>query len=150
MGNLEDLSKKIEASIPRLQAASANAEVVANNEALGTILGRIFNDGQKTNGSKIGSYTSESYKRKRESAGLQTNQIDLQFEGDLFNSVQVGTLNGRPAVGIINSDEAEISGHLEERYGPIFQASLSEREQAISTARDFMFNAIRKEIKTWS
>lgn len=156
MGQFKDLGKKISASIPNLEIIAANAEVVANEDALGAISQRIFVDGKNSSGNDIGKYAgSESkskgrYKAKRNAAGRRIDKVDLQFTGDLFNSLQLGTLNGKPAVGIISQKQADVADNNEKRFGPVFQATDGERSNAIELARAFMFDGIKKEMKKWS
>jgi len=147
---IKEVTRKIEASLADISAIEANAEVLANNTALGDITRRIFNEGKRSDGASIGQYKVGPYKNKRENAGRQTNFIDFQFSGDLFYSIQVGNLNGKPAVGIISQKEADISESLEKRFGTVFQASDEERQIALETARDFTFNKLKEIMKTWS
>lgn len=147
---IKEITKKIEASLPEISVIAANADVLANNTALGDITRRIFNEGKRSDGSSIGQYKVGPYKNKRESSGRQTNYIDFQFSGDLFYSIQVGNLNGKPAVGIISQKEADISENLEKRFGTVFQASEEERKIALETARDYTFEKLKELMKTWS
>lgn len=150
MQDLKQIQAKIEATIPQIELLAANAEVLANNDALGNVLDRIFTLNKKTDGTPIGKYKEGSYKNKRKKAGMQTSSIDFQFTGDLFNSVQLGQLKGKPAVGIVNNKKAEIADHLEGRFGIVFQASESERDQAMNVARDYMFEGLKEIMKQWS
>jgi hypothetical protein len=147
---LNEISKNIEASLPEISILVANAEVVANTDALGNILDRIFTLNKNTAGQPIGKYKQGPYKRKRKEKGLQTTQIDFQFTGDLFNSVKVGVLNGKPAVGITSPNRAEVSRNLDKKFGTVFQASVSERDEALVKAREFMFEGLRKIMRSWS
>ena len=49
---------------------------------------RIFVSGRRSNGSKIGTYSSESYKKKRKARGRQTSTVDFTFEGRLGTNVR--------------------------------------------------------------
>jgi len=148
--SLNQLAKKITASIPKIEVLTANAEVVATTTAQGDIIRRIFNEGKRTDGASIGLYTSPPYKRRRESEGRQTKYVDLQFSGDLFNSIGIGQFNGNAAVGIKSEKENDIANHNETRYGTIFTASDEEKAIAQQVARDYMFNALKNIIKGWS
>lgn len=147
---INELTSKIERSLPQISIIAANAEVLGNNTALGDIGRRIFNEGKRSDGSNIGNYTNAPYINRRTSQGRQVNYMDFQFSGDLFNSLQVGLLNGKPAVGIISQKEADISGYLEEKHGTVFQASEEERKIAMEVTRDYAFNKIKELMKTWS
>lgn len=148
--NLKDLANKIERSIPKVSVLVANAEVLGTTTALGDITRRIFNEGKLTNGGNIGNYTSPPYKKKRQKKGLQIQYIDLQFSGDLFNSIGIGKFNDKPAVGIKSEKENDVAQHLEKKYGEIFVASKEERNIALETARDYMFAGLKEVIKSWS
>lgn len=50
---------------------------------------RIFNKGLSSTLIKIGKYKSKFWKKKREERGNQIGYVDLEFSGDLFNSIQV-------------------------------------------------------------
>lgn len=147
---VQEIAKKIEQSIPEISILAADAEVLANNNALGDITRRIFNEGKRADGAAIGPYTNDQYKRRRSGEGLQINYVDLQFSGDLFGAVNVGTLNGKPAVGITNQDSADIAAYNEKRYGTIFSATDEERRVSMETAREFMFEGIKKIVRSWS
>ncbi len=150
MPTIKQLQLNIEASIPEISVLAANAEVLANNDALGNVLDRIFTLGKRSDGTPIGQYKSEGYKKKRSKAGRQTTMVDFQFTGDLFNSIQVGSLNNRPAVGIVSNAKAEIADNLEKRFGVVFSASIDERDKAIEVARDYMFDGLKKIMQSWS
>lgn len=149
--NLNQLGKKITASIPKIQVAMANSEVAGVQSVLGDITSRIFVKGIKTDGTDIGQYVAGPYKAKRNENGKRIDKVDLQYNGDLFNSVTTGSFKGKPAVGINSKKEDEIAGYNEERYGTIFVASQSEKEAAVVSARDFLFNELGKIIRqSWS
>lgn len=148
--NLNQLAKKIRASIPQISIAMANSEVAAMKSTEGQIIGRIFVDGVKTDGTDIGQYVSGPYKAKRNANGKRIDKVDLQYNGDLFNSIKTGTFNGKPAVGIDSKKQDEIAGFNEERYGTIFVASDEEKKAAADSARDFLFKELKRIIGTWS
>lgn len=50
---------------------------------------RIFNRGLASNNSSIGDYKSKFWKKKRDERGNQIGYVDLEFSGDLRNSIQV-------------------------------------------------------------
>jgi len=50
---------------------------------------RIFNRGLASNNSAIGDYKSKFWKKKRDERGNQIGFVDLEFTGDLRNSIQV-------------------------------------------------------------
>lgn len=54
-------------------------------------LRRLWASGKRFDGQAIGSYRSESYKRRRRQAGLQTGKIDLKASGALHKAARVKT-----------------------------------------------------------
>ena len=103
-----------------------------------SLMERIFNFTKDSSGKKFGKYKSLSYKRKREQAGRQISNKDLQFSGLLKNSVKVGNLDDNTfAIGIIPSkhkdkaDSANISVFQEEQLkAKIFVPSDKEIQKA--------------------
>lgn len=150
MSNLKQLANNIKASIPSIKVAMANSEVAGTQDVLGDVTSRIFVKGIKTDGSDIGQYVNGPYKAKRNENGKRIDKVDLQYNGDLFNSVNTGKFNGKPAVGITSERQAEIAGYNEERYGMIFTATQEEKQTAAESARDFLFKELKRIIATWS
>lgn len=94
--------------------------------------------GQAAQGESLGVYRSY-WKKIRESQGKQTLYKDLFFNGDLFRSIQIGTSQGRQAIGFIvdkyrlimrgqESQLAESKGMVGES---IQIAKISEKEKEI-------------------
>ena len=148
--NLKQLAKKINSSIPSIKVVMANSEVAGTQAVLGDITSRIFVNGLKTDGSDIGQYVNGPYKSKRNESGKRIDKVDLQYNGDLFNSVTTGKYNSKPAVGIDNKHQADIAGYNEERYGIVFVASQKEKQTAAESARDYLFKELKRIIGTWS
>lgn len=65
---------------------------------------RIFNRGQNSDDASIGAYKSKWWKKKRTERGNQTGFVDLEFSGDLRNSIQVVQENNSEVVLAIISD----------------------------------------------
>lgn len=150
MSKVNELSDKIKNSLPQLSILVANAEAVGTQQALGDVLNRIFTLNRNSSDGQIGKYVLGPYKRKRQAKGFQVSQIDLQFTGDLFNSIGVGQLNGKPAVGIFGTLNSDKANNIEKNYGPIFQASKIESEKSIDSAKEFLFSGIIKLMESWS
>lgn len=150
MSNLKQIALNIKSSIPSIKVAMANSEVVGCKFVEGDITSRIFVKGLKTDGSDIGQYVNGPYKAKRNENGKRIDKVDLQYNGDLFNSIGTGKFNGKSAVGINNQKQNEIAGFNEERYGTIFVASDEEKRVSAESARDFLFKELKRIIGTWS
>jgi hypothetical protein len=97
-------------------------------DLLGEMLGRIFNDGKDSANKPIGKYKSKPWIKNRTSKGLQTGFVDLQFSGDLFNSMQVVKRGNDVYIAIINDDDYQkVVGQEERRKKTIFLPTENER-----------------------
>jgi acyl carrier protein len=150
MITIEELRRRIEASKPLIHQAVEDSVNVAVQEILGVILDRIFVYGLDQKGQPIGKYTSEQYKKLRQRFGRQVEHIDLNFRGDIFNSVKAVFNQTTGTVGITDSKAAEIAGYLEEKYGVVFKARENEIIQAVSTARDYLNERLSDIVKGWN
>jgi hypothetical protein len=111
--------------------ASARGDVLylGGLDLLGEMLGRIFNDGKDSAGKGIGKYKSKSWIKTRSLNGRQTGFVDLQFTGDLFNSMQVVKKGNDVYIAIINDDDYQKAmGQEKRRKKTIFLPTESERE----------------------
>ena len=150
MAKLRDIQRTIEASAPAIEKLAQDAIVVHANDTLGQILQRIFNQGKDATGQKIGEGYSERYAELRESEGLQTQYVDLQRTGDLFNSIQAVVTEGKLTIGIVNNKTSRISIYLEDRYKKdIFKASPQETEAALEAMRDYFMAGLLDIMKGW-
>lgn len=146
-----EISKKLDELIPDFQKLMYDSELLAAQTANSILLGRVFSRGAKDiNGSDLKPY-SEGYAKKRERAGRQTKKKDLIFTGALFESVQVGTKDNRPAMGFLNEGNATIGSYQEEQNNTkIFQLSDQEREVVKKEVSDFVLNGIKEIVAKWS
>ena len=159
--SIKKLEANIKRSLPAIQELVANSHVVSVQDTLGLMLQRIFNRGEDAMGNPIGKYSTNpdgsdsSYIKRRQKKGLQTNYIDLQFEGNLFRSVDVGTSNDVPCIGITNSKSADVSEDLEIKLGTgpvprnIFTPSQSEIDNASRVATDYLIDGLKGIIASW-
>jgi hypothetical protein len=98
-------------------------------DLLGEMLGRIFNDGKDSNDKSIGKYKSKSWIKTRSLNGRQTGFVDLQFTGDLFNSIQVVKRGNDVFIAIINDDDYQKAiGQEKRRNKTIFLPTENERD----------------------
>lgn len=97
---------------------------------------------------RLSMYLKEGYKELREIQGLQTAKVDLQYSGDLLDSVQLNSRADVPELGIYNSNEAKIADKLEKQYGKaIFSPATDEREQTIQAMKNEIKIVIDKILK---
>lgn len=151
MPKATDISKKMESSIPDFEKLLFDSELLAAQTANALLLGRVFSGGAKdVKGAELSKY-SEAYARKREAAGRQTAKKDLIFTGALFESIQVGTKNEKPAMGYLTERSEKIGTYQEEQNSTlIFQLSADELETVKTDVKDFVVNRLREIVKGWS
>ncbi|CAH1002674.1 hypothetical protein LEM8419_03546 [Neolewinella maritima] len=95
-----------------LKKRAANASLAAASTALGSMKRRIFNEGEAEEG-RIGRYRSRSYRKKRQKAGRQVDYKDLEFEGDLRRSIQVGARDDGAVIGFTSVHSRRIAEYQE-------------------------------------
>jgi hypothetical protein len=76
---------------------------------------RIFNEGRATDGGAIGGYKSKSWIKKRSETGRQVGKVDLEYTGDLRNSIQVVKDGREVVIAIINDEKYIIAKGQEDR-----------------------------------
>lgn len=152
MAKSNNIEQKIKDSIPDFENLVYQMELNSSQAAIGLLMLRTFasSDGiRDSNGKKLKGY-SEKYAKKREEAGYQIKNKDLQITGALMESIQVGEQNGRPVVGFLTERSAEIAGFQEDQNkGKIFILSDQEREEVISNTKQFVNEQIQEIVKKW-
>ena len=138
---------------------------------------RIFNEGKASEGSQIGQYedtkkqtfltkkakpsfnkrqlkslekTGEelTYKELRKASGLQTDFVDLQFTGALFENISSGKTSEGAVIGHRNAEEAKIAGYMTKKYGkPIFPPTEEEQARAKQLMRDYVVEKMKETIQ---
>jgi hypothetical protein len=143
-------------NIPALvKANEVRLQTVACSTVLGNLLQRIFNKGEAADGGLIGPTLSsnrfgaysEKYGRLRKDRGRRVDKVDLQFGGTLFESIQLGTSNGKQVIGITSEKQTEIAERHEKVNfkKPIFRATEKEIEigfKALQTNLDIIIRNI--------
>lgn len=130
------------------------ASISALNSLVGAMKGRIHQQGEKTDGSKIGDYSQTfrlngvRYVDYRKQRGRQTNYIDLHLEGDLENSFQVGQDNERFFAGFDSKENYDLAQKHTQHYGQIWKPSEDEvqycREQFSKIYQQCLTQLFRK------
>ena len=145
----EELPNRLNQAIAEFEELFLNAPQVQSQEILGSYLQRIFNDGQNTNGTQIGSYTPGRYKALRNKEGKRIDKVDLQFSGDLFRSIDTGTLGKDVVIGFTNAERSKIAAYLEERYGNVFTVQKKEEEEAAELMLEYITEGTNAILKKW-
>lgn len=151
MGKATEISNKLTQSIPKFQELGYNTELFAAQLANALLMARVFSGGANDiNEQPLKPYTKE-YAKFRKKQGRQIEKKDLILTGALFENVQVGTSNNKPATGFLNERNADIGGYQEEQNGSlIFILSDDEREEVNKQAAEFIINGVKDIIKGWS
>lgn len=81
-----ELAARIEQSLEMIPKIVANGQVLATNDILGSMLRRIFNEGKRTDGANIGSYSTKntfvgakSFRNKSAADSFFSSADDLQW-----------------------------------------------------------------------
>lgn len=125
----------------------ADPDLVTRSAAFDTVAmisDRVQQQGNKANGTKIQSFYSTSYGKKRASKGLQTSFVDLTFTGDMMvDFLPMQDSSGNWGAGFISERNAQKARWNEERFGTIFELSNDELvviESAIQENVDKILN----------
>jgi hypothetical protein len=126
---LNDLLARISTLSTAVASARGDVLYLGGLDLLGEMLGRIFNDGKDSTDKPIGKYKSKSWIKTRSLNGRQTGFVDLQFTGDLFNSIQVVKRGNDVFIAIINDDDYNKAiGNEKRRKKTIFLPTENERD----------------------
>jgi hypothetical protein len=91
-------------------------------------------------------YLTQGYKELRDLTGRQSNTVDLNFSGSLFQSIKVTESGSVSAITYTNDEMANIMVFNEERFAKdISTVSIDEREMGETAARNELL-AILEEI----
>lgn len=85
----EQFKSKLNAISNELSRSTGDLLLLGGKDLEGRMKRRIFNDGKNTAETKIGKYKSKYWTKKRGEKGNQTSYVDLEFTGELRNSMQV-------------------------------------------------------------
>lgn len=101
---LSQLSNQIENALGELKGKRDRVEIVSLIGINAEYKERLFENGQATDGSKIGKYVSD-WKKDRQRRGRQVAFVDQNDQGDNQRSVQVGKASRKNVIGFINDKE---------------------------------------------
>lgn len=96
---------------------------------------RIFNLGQDVDGLGLGTY-SPKYAQYRKDNNKQTGYKDLEFDGDLRRSIQVGISGNKRVLGYTRTDSRLIAkGQEKQTKKIIFKVTEDEKKAALETLK---------------
>lgn len=128
-----ELSKRLQ-KMASPQAVDTLMRTVAVG-MLGATKDRIHEEGQKANGSQIGSYTLDYLKKRVKAPYNRTNsrKIILSLTGQMENDYKVIAMgNLSYGLGFSNTFNAQKAGWAEERFGKVYALT---REELIELNR---------------
>jgi hypothetical protein len=132
MKRLEGIQTKVLDKVTREIAA----DVVASN------IGRIHNDGEAVDGTKIGDYATGSYKTKRQEKGKRIDKVDLSFTGKLSKEFSFAAVSkSEVGVGFLTDYGGNLHEALEEKYNKKIWGVTQEDERV---AEELTKNRINK------
>lgn len=109
----EESIKAIDRIIAECKTIVPKVELAAANEMYVVMSNRIFNERRNTSGGRLGKYKSKGWMNKREDAGRQIDERDLNFSGNLAFNFTRGLQNGRWATGFTDNTEKTL-----DKYSP--------------------------------
>lgn len=113
----EEFKKTLNAIALELTRAKGELLLLGGKDIEGRMKSRIFNKGLNSQDAPIGKYKSKSWIKKRQSKGRAVSKVDLEFSGDLRNSIQTVADGSDVVVAIINDREYLISQGQEKIQG---------------------------------
>lgn len=123
----EEFSIRMDLLADALPNAVDKAMRFAVEESQTIIQERVFNLNEKVDGSSLGAYKSESYKKWRESKGLQTSVRDFQVNGNLLRSIKANTSVGNYSLEFVGSQKNPRSKSGKETQNAVIGFGLEER-----------------------
>ena len=145
----QELNNKLDKAAPAIAEALSKLELRAAQTAFGILTLRVFTGtggAKDTRGRNLKPY-SKGYAKFRENypGGRQTDVKDLQLTGQLFKSVDVGTKNGKPAMGFTNELASNKADWQEKQNKTvIFALSAEEKDRVVDEAKTQVIEELRK------
>lgn len=131
--------RKIKAKFERLRRDPSIVLRPAADSAHADQVARIFEEGQKTDGTKIGDYASQEYVALRRRKGRETSFINLRLSGNLMKDYANGNKTRKKGRKLVASVKRQRNARLieknEDRFGDIFSLTTGERATFLRIAR---------------
>jgi hypothetical protein len=140
---VEELQKLLLGFTSRLNSANQKLLLLGAKDLEGRMKLRIFSDAQDANNNSIGDYKSKSWIKKRKETGRQIAKVDLEYTGQLRNSIQVVQDSNETVIAIINNEDyLKAKGQEQRRNKVIFEPS---REEELDV-QNYINDLIQEEI----
>lgn len=145
---IDELKRKIGTIANDVAQRQTDFLVLGAKQLEGEMKTRIFNNGGASNGTKIGKYKSKSWIKARSKVGNQTGFVDLEFTGDLRNSIQVVRSGNDVFLAVTNDrDFAKAKFQEEQRKMAIFVPTNAERIEVETYVSELMVDSILDSIR---
>jgi len=149
-GSIEQVFAKMERGFDCLEENLDEIALPVMKALEGAMTQRIHNEGKKSDGSSIGTYSAR-YAKYRQSKGRQTGYVDLEDTSTLRSALQTGEVNGKPVlmlnpnVGYEKSSKRakEIAGYHEEHYGELYKPTNEEMDEV----KEIVKLQLKKQVK---
>lgn len=139
----DELRLRLASVAAKINAASNQFLLLGAKDLEGRMKLRIFSDAQDANNNSIGDYKSKSWIKKRKETGRQIAKVDLEYTGQLRNSIQVVQDSKETVLAIINDEDfLKAKGQEERRNKIIFEPS---REEELDV-QNYINDLIQEEI----
>jgi hypothetical protein len=113
-------------------------------DLVGSNLTRIHNEGKTVSGEAIGGGKySESYEKFRKKNNKKTDFVNLSFSGKLSKEFNQDAVSDTEiGIGFTTQYAAEISEHLEEKYGKVWGVTQEDEQVAEEITKDEINKAL--------
>jgi hypothetical protein len=140
--DLEGIQEIIELFEPGEEHSTAMLREIANT-VLGEQLARIHQRGEKSDNSKIGTY-SDQYMKVRLKKGLTADrEVILVFKNNMQSDYGILILDDSVGLGFNDERNYKKSKYMEERYGAIYDLNDTEEEAVENIANDYIERVLK-------
>ncbi len=128
--NLASVMQNIQIDLTSLKDADKLFRQAAF-DSVALISDRVQQDGLKTNETPIKSFYSLAYGKKRRKEGLQTQYVDLTFDGDMMDDFTAAQSGNEYHAGFRSEKQGQKADWNEQRFGTIFNLSGKETKTVV-------------------
>lgn len=103
---------------------------------------RIHNDGEAVNGSEIGNYNNEDYRKRRTKKGRQVSKVDLSMTEKLSKEFGFEAEGNSYVIGFTTPYASTVGRAQEERYGKQIWGVTKEDDAIIEQTADEFYSKL--------